>query len=172
MSEYVTEFGSLNDFKKGGVEIIDDDPKNYVFSNVFEVARASAPYERVAVGKNFEYVIEAVRAEGTSPWYTAAHDEFALCMDGTIVVHLVKLDDPSIIGRESEGAIRLPFDPQRPQNGTHYPRGAAIWRFFPPARPTVSTPDTPSVAIVSNHGRRRDRPKVGRDLSDHMKVRR
>ena len=66
MSEYVTEFGSLNDFKKGGVEIIDDDPKNYVFSNVFEVARASAPYERVAVGKNFEYVIEAVRAEGTS----------------------------------------------------------------------------------------------------------
>jgi len=86
MADYSTVFGSLDNFRKGGVDIIDDDPKNYAFSNVFEVAARSRPYERVAVGKNFEYVIEAVRAEGASPWYAAAHDEFALCMDGVVEV--------------------------------------------------------------------------------------
>ena len=96
MTQYQTRFGSLQDYDKGRVEIVDDDPKNYVFSNIFEVASRSAPYERVAVGKNFEYVIEAVRAEGTSGWFTAGHDEFALAMDGEIEVHLVKLDAPAV----------------------------------------------------------------------------
>ena len=62
MTQYQTKFGSLGDYQKGGVEIIDDDPKNYVFSNVFEVASTSDPYERVAVAKNFDYVIEAARS--------------------------------------------------------------------------------------------------------------
>lgn len=106
MTQYQTRFGSLQDYEKGRVEIVDDDPKNYVFSNIFEVASKSAPYERVAVGKNFEYVIEAVRAEGISGWYTADHDEFALAMDGEIEVHLVKLDRPAA-APGSEGAIRL-----------------------------------------------------------------
>ncbi len=57
MSDVKTVFGSLANYQKGGVAIIDDDPKNYVFSNVFEVADKSKPYERVAVGKNFQYVI-------------------------------------------------------------------------------------------------------------------
>lgn len=104
--EYTTVFGSLSDYSKGGVEIIDDDPRNYVFSNVFEVASRSAPYERVVVGKNMEYVIEAVRAEGTSPWYACAHDEFALCMDGTVEVHLLKPDAPPV-PEGAEGARRL-----------------------------------------------------------------
>lgn len=149
MSDYITEFGSLEDFNKGGVEIIDDDPKNYVFSNVFEVARASTPYERVAVGKNFEYVIEAIRAEGTSPWYTAAHDEFALCMGGSIEVNLVKLDDPTIVSSETEGAVKLPFEPSGPKMGrivlgrghmALLPKGAA-YRF---------NAEAPSVAILQS----------------------
>ena len=49
MREYQTRFGALNDFEKGRVEIVDDDPKNYVFSNVFEVCSKAAPWERVAV---------------------------------------------------------------------------------------------------------------------------
>lgn len=103
-----TRFGSLQDYTKGCVEIIDDNPKNYVFSNVFEVAEKSAPYERVAVGKNFEYVIEAARAEGLSSWYTCAHDEFALCMDGVVEVHLVKLDDPdAVVDAEGQGAVLI-----------------------------------------------------------------
>ena len=108
MQDVKTEFGSLRDYRKGGVEIIDDNPKNYVFSNVFEVAEKSAPYERVAVGKNFEYVIEAARADGLSGWYTCAHDEFALCMDGTVEVHMLKLDDPdAAVDAESQGAVLL-----------------------------------------------------------------
>ncbi len=109
MSSYKTVFGDINQFKTGGVIAIDDDPKNYVFSNVFEVAAKSAPFERICVSKNFEYVIEAMRAEGTSAWYTAAHDEFALNMDDREVkVEFVKLDDPdSVVDPESEGAHKL-----------------------------------------------------------------
>lgn len=108
MADVVTQFGALTDFRKGGVEIIDDDPRNYVFSNVFEVAANAAPYERVAVGKNFEYVIESARAEGTSGWFACAHDEFVLCMDGALEVHLLKLANPTAyVDPESEGAIAL-----------------------------------------------------------------
>ena len=82
-----TYFGSLENYRKGGVEVIDDNPKNYAFSNIFEVASKSKPYEKVAVGKNLKYVIEALRAEGTSPWFAAAHDEAALVMDGELEVH-------------------------------------------------------------------------------------
>ena len=107
-----TKFGSIDDFTKGGVEAIDDDPRNYVFSNVFEVAANSQAYERVAVGKNFEYVIEAFRADGVSPWYAAAHDEFVVAMDNPIEVHLVKLADPDIIPADSVGAHQLGDAPE------------------------------------------------------------
>jgi hypothetical protein len=110
--KYQTRFGSLQDYDKGGVILIDDNPKNYVFSNIFEVANTSAPYERVAVAKNFEYVIEIARAEGTSGWSTCAHDEFVLCMDGQVEVHLVKLDDPSRHApADSQGARAIDGDP-------------------------------------------------------------
>ena len=66
MTQYSTVFGSLADYAKGGVQIVDDDPKYYAFSNIFEVASQAQPYEKVAVGKNLEYVLEAIRAEGTS----------------------------------------------------------------------------------------------------------
>jgi hypothetical protein len=106
MSDVKTVFGSLGNYQKGGVAIINDDPKNYVFSNVFEVASRSRPYERVAVGKNFEYVIECLRAEGDSPWYACDHDEFALVMDGRVEVRLVKPDHP-LVPEGKNGAIQL-----------------------------------------------------------------
>ncbi len=43
MATYTTAFGSLDSYDKGGVEIINDDPKHYVFSNMFEVASAARP---------------------------------------------------------------------------------------------------------------------------------
>jgi hypothetical protein len=92
---FKTRFGSLADYQKGGVDVIDDDPKRYVFSNVFDVAARSRPWERVCVAKNFEYVIEAARATGESPYWTARHDEFVLCMDGQIEVELHKLNEPT-----------------------------------------------------------------------------
>jgi hypothetical protein len=111
MTNYQTRFGSLQDYEKGRVEVVDDDPKNYVFSNIFEVASKSAPYERVAVAKNFEYVIEAARAEGTSGWFAADHDEFVLCLEGQVEVHLVKLDKPAV-ETGAQGAVALADMPE------------------------------------------------------------
>ncbi len=110
MVTYVTRFGSLDHYEKGGVEVIDDDPRNYAFSNIFEVASISKPYEKVAVGKNLEYVLEAIRAEGTSQWRAAAHDEFALVMDGEVEIRFVKPDEPPV-PPEKEGSIGLDGEP-------------------------------------------------------------
>src|SRR5437867_9272193 len=95
MTKYVTRFGSLASYEKGGVEIIDDDPKRYAFSNIFEVASRSKPYAKVAVGKNMQYVLEVIRAEGTSEWRAAAHDEFALVTDGQVAILLLTPAAPS-----------------------------------------------------------------------------
>ena len=111
MNNQRTIFGSLEHYEKGGVQIIDDDPKRYAFSNVFEVAAKSRPYEKVAVGKNLKYVIEALRAEGTSPWFAAAHDEAALVMDGDIEVHYVKPDQP-VVAAGKEGTLTLSAEPK------------------------------------------------------------
>lgn len=120
MSQYTTDFATIDEYDSGSITIIsDDNKKNYVFSNMYEVAAKSAPYERVAVAKNFEYVIESTRAEGTSPWYSAAHDEFAVAMDYPVTVELVKLDDPdAAVDPESEGAHRLEGTPQGVKMGT------------------------------------------------------
>jgi len=138
MAPQPTRFGSLQHFEKGGVEVIKDDPRNYVFSNVFEVASKAKPYEKVAVGKNIEYVIEAIRAEGTSGWRVAAQDEFALVMDGEIEVRLVKPDDPSLVPPGSQGSIPLAATPTGKKMGrvrarrghmTLLPAGAA-YQFY------------------------------------------
>jgi hypothetical protein len=104
---FKTRFGSMTDYQKGGVEVIDDNPKNYVFSNVFEVASRSRPWDRVCVAKNFEYVIEAARAQGESPCWTARHDEFVVCMDGEVEVELYKPDEPPRLAEGRDGAHRL-----------------------------------------------------------------
>ncbi|MBI3029490.1 MAG: hydroxyquinol 1,2-dioxygenase [Candidatus Rokubacteria bacterium] len=107
MHQYFTRFGSLERYEKGGVEVINDDPRNYVFSNIFEVASKARPYEKVAVGKNLEYVIEAIRAEGTSEWRAPGHDEFALVMDGEVEIRLLKLDNPSVVPPGTHGSVAL-----------------------------------------------------------------
>jgi hypothetical protein len=110
--EFATVFGSLDDYVKGDIEIINDDPRNYAFSNVFDVASRSAPYEKVVVAKNREYVIETLRAEGTSAWFAAAHDEFAVVMDGVVEIELKKLDDPTAVAPpESRGSMRIAGTP-------------------------------------------------------------
>ena len=81
---YVTRLASLDNYEKGGVEVINDDPKNYAFSNIFEVASRAKPFEQIAVGKNFEYVLEVVRVEGISGWRACSHDQSALVLDGEV----------------------------------------------------------------------------------------
>ena len=88
---YQTAFGSLDAYEKGTIEL-KDDLKHYAFSNMFEVAGKSKPFERVAVAKNIEYVAEVTKVDGAGPWYVASHDEFAVVMDGEVEFNFIKLD--------------------------------------------------------------------------------
>lgn len=150
MTKFVTHFGSLKSYEKGHIEIINDLPRNYAFSNIFEVANGSKPYEKIAVAKNLEYVIEAIRAEGTSGWMAASHDEFCIVMEGDVTVELVKLDDAeSVAPANKEGTVAVKGEPKGRKMGTirlgrgHQallPKGAA-YRFIS-AKPSVLVQQT------------------------------
>ena len=115
---YQTRFGSLKNYEKGRVEPIADDVRHYAMSNCFDIASKSKPYEKVVFGQNQIYVLETIRAEGTSPWFTCAHDEFALVMDGEVEVHLVQLDAAQQIGdTEKNGAVLAPGEPRGKKMG-------------------------------------------------------
>jgi hypothetical protein len=116
MSGTQTVFGSLEHYEKGGVQVIDDDPKHFVFSNAFEIASKSKPYEKVCAGQNLRYVLEILRAEGTSPWFAADHDESALILDGEIEVHFVKPDQAAVPAGK-EGSIKLAAEPKGKKMG-------------------------------------------------------
>jgi hypothetical protein len=103
VSQVHTVFGSITDYTKGTIELVSGEARHYVFSNIFEVAARSKPYERVVVAKNLEYVQEVMRADGVSPWFACSHDEFALCMDGVITVDFIKLATPPAADRN--GAV-------------------------------------------------------------------
>jgi hypothetical protein len=117
MTAYHTVFGSIDTFEKGHIEIINDKPMHYAFSNMFEVAKISKPYEMVIVAKNQHNVIEAVRAEGESPWFTASHDEFAIAMDGEIEIHFHKAVDDEIVPEDIEGTQINSAAPKGPKMG-------------------------------------------------------
>ncbi len=110
---YQTKFASLDHYEKGQVQAIADDVRHYAFSNCFEIASKAKPYERVVFGQNQIYVLECVRAEGTSPWYTCAHDEFALVMDGEIEIHLAQLQaEQTVPDAEHNGAVLVKGEPK------------------------------------------------------------
>lgn len=148
---YNTHIGSLDSYEKGTIELRDD-LRKYAFSNVFEVAGAAQPFERVAVAQNLEYVAEVVRVEGDSPWYAAPHDEFAIVMDGEVTFNFVKLADDQVPGH-SGGASRLGAEPNGPRMGrvvarrghqVLLPKGAAYQLASPkPAVAILQTMDGP-----------------------------
>ena len=86
----------------------DDDPE--------EVATNAEPYEKVAVGKNLEYVLEVIRAEGTSEWRATPHDEFVLVMDGTVIIEL-RDPDEQLVDPEAQGSIGLDSEPEGNEMG-------------------------------------------------------
>lgn len=112
---YKTHVGSLDAYEKGSIEL-HDDLRKYAFSNVFEVAGKAQPFERVAVVQNLEYVAEAVRIEGESPWYAAPHDEFAIVMDGEVTFNFVKLAEDQVPSHGG-GAAQLGGEPNGPRMG-------------------------------------------------------
>ncbi|MGD9701958.1 MAG: hydroxyquinol 1,2-dioxygenase [Acidimicrobiia bacterium] len=144
MRVYVTRFGSLDDYVKGGVDVISGDVKHYVFSNVFEVASHAKPWEKIAVAKNMQYVLEVIRAEGTSEWRSCAHDEFPLCLDGEVTVELVELSTPAAAAG-SDGSVALAGEPDgRPMGRIVLRRGHmallpanAAYRFSAPAASVI-----------------------------------
>ena len=112
---FKTRVASLASYEKGSIEL-NDDLKHYAFSNIFEVCNKAKPYERVMVVSNLEYAAEAVRAEGTSPWYTAPHDEFAIVMDGEIEFTFFQLTDAEKPMHKA-GAARLQANPKGKRMG-------------------------------------------------------
>jgi hypothetical protein len=112
---YNTHIGSLDSYEKGVIEL-NDDLRKYAFSNIFEVAGAAQPFERVAVVQNLEYVAEVMRVEGDSPWYAAPHDEFAVVMDGEVTFNFVKMEDDQVPGHGG-GAAQLGAKPNGPTMG-------------------------------------------------------
>ena len=145
-TQYSTVFGSLDHFDKGGVEAIADDPRNYVFSNMFEVAANAAPWEKVAVAKNMEYVLEVIRAEGTSPWRATPHDEFALVVDGRVVVELIDPDEP-LVDSDAAGSIAIDGEPAGKRMG-HIVAGHGHMALLPAGRCYRFVADEPSVILL------------------------
>ncbi|MEM9514065.1 MAG: hydroxyquinol 1,2-dioxygenase [Actinomycetota bacterium] len=146
MTNYTTAFGTLTDYEKGRVDIVDDDPKYYAFSNVFEVANMSAPYEKVAVAKNLEYVIEAIRAEGTSEWRATPHDEFALVMDGQVTIELL---DPAetVVDPDANGSIAIDGDPSGTPMGSIV-AGRGHMALLPAGKAYRFAASSPSVVLL------------------------
>jgi hypothetical protein len=119
--QFTTHFASLSNFERGSIEVIKGDAKHYAFSNVFDVASRSAPFEKVVVAKNLEYVIEILRAEGQSEWFAAAHDEFAVALDGYVEVEFLKLDHRvAIAPAATEGTVKAGPNPAGRRMGAIY----------------------------------------------------
>ena len=146
MPEYKTAFGSLEHYEKGGVEVINDDPRNYVFSNMFEVAANSAPWEKVAVGKNMEYVLEVIRAEGTSEWRATPHDEFALVVDGQVRIELLDPTDQHV-APDASGSVAVAGEPAGTPMG-RIQAGQGHMALLPAGRCYRFSADTPSVILL------------------------
>jgi len=74
----------LEDYVKGDLEIINDNPKVLRVFQRIRSADKSAPYEKVVVALNLGYVLETLRARPI-PWFAASHDEFAIVLDARCV---------------------------------------------------------------------------------------
>ncbi|NHB60001.1 hydroxyquinol 1,2-dioxygenase [Photorhabdus sp. RW14-46] len=118
--QYKTAFASIDNYHKGGIQALVEDPKRYVFSNMYEIAATSASYDRIVAAINLDYTIEIARAEGTSPWFACAHDEFVVAMDYDVEVHFVKLTDESVIDEDKDGAVKLNGTPDGQKMGCIY----------------------------------------------------
>jgi hypothetical protein len=84
---------------------------------------ASPTLRKSVFGINQIYELEVLRAEGVSPSYTRAHDEFVLSID--VEIHLVKLDAAQR-GSDAEkgGAVLVQREPVGAKMGwMHIKRG-------------------------------------------------
>ena len=107
MTQYSTAFASIDNYRKGGLQLLDDDARRYVFSNIYDVAANSKDYQRTVVAKNLDYTIEFIRANGDSEWYICSHDEFVVAMDYDVEVHFKKVPSSSFPDDEKDGSVSI-----------------------------------------------------------------
>ena len=142
---YRTKMGSLKSYEKGTIDV-KDDKRKYLFSNMFEVANKSKPFERVAIARNLEYVAEVMKVDGNSPWYVAPHDEFAIVMDGEVEFNFVK-QDKAAAPASAAGASQLAAAPNGQKMGkVRARRGHQV--LLPAGAAYQLTSKTPSVAVI------------------------
>ena len=109
-----------------------------------------------------QYVLEVLRAEGTSEWRTASHDEFALVMDGTVIVDLVKLDNP--IRPDGEpGSVAVGGEPTGKKMG-RITAGRGHMALLPAQRRVPVHERATRRDLAADDRRSRHRRAVGRDL--------
>ena len=80
--------------------------------------RRPGPTRRSPSARTWSTCSRCIRAEGTSEWRTCAHDEFALVIDGSVEVRLVKLDAP-VASRRQAGLGPHRRRAGRPAHGAH-----------------------------------------------------
>ena len=172
LPRFTTKFGSLDDYEKGHVEVIDDDPRTTRSPTCSRSPRRSRPYEKVAVGKNSQYVLEAIRAEGTSDWRTCAHDEFALVMDGEVEIQLRQARATDAGARRgSEGRSPLDGEPGGPRwAGSSARRGHMT--LLPAGAAYQFHAEAPGVILLQTQGRPRHRRAWAEICPDHARGRR
>ena len=162
-TQYSTVFGSLDQYDKGGVEAIDDDPKHYVFSNMFEVAANAAPWEKVAVGKNMEYVLEVHPRRGH---LAVAGDRRTTSSRSSWTarssIELVELDEP-LVDADGRRLGRRRRRARRHRDGPHRGVAAATWRCCPPGALPLRGRRAERDPAADDRGPRHRRA-LGRDL--------
>ncbi len=118
------------------------------------------------VASNLEYAAEAVRAEGTSPWYTAPHDEFATVMDGEIEFTFFQLTDAEKPAHKA-GASRLQVAPKGKRMGRVVARrGHQV--LLPKGAAYQLKADKPSVTLIQTSAGPESVEKWSRDLYSEM----
>lgn len=105
MNNYNTKYASIDDYRKGGLQLLDDNAKRYVFSNIYDVAANSADYQRTVVALNLDYTIECIRASGVSDWYICAHDEFVVAMDYDVEIHFQQVPKSYYPDPDKDGSV-------------------------------------------------------------------
>ena len=102
---YVTRLASLDSYEKGGSRSSTTTRRTTPSPTSSRSRRWPSRSSRSPSAKNFEYVLEAVRVEGTSGWRAAAHDQSALVLDGEVEFTFMTLRDGQALPESGSGGV-------------------------------------------------------------------
>ena len=131
--------------------------------------RNRSPTRRCARARTSSTCSEILRAEGTSPWFAADHDESALILDGEIEVHFVKPDQAAVPAGK-EGTVKLAGEPKGKKMG--WVKCAAAIRRCCRRAPPISSASRRQARrdlLADDHGRR-TRSRSGRKSARRSRI--